>query len=237
MYKLSGLWHLSLDKNEGLLRIEMEILRLYDLRQLSCEGCSSLEYPPYAVCNQGLDAVKKYFNDLISGKGVEVTEVPVSILGEFEAGKSSIKKSLQQGRRYLTRRESKSLVDEATKVFQVDSLSLPNSNIKLVDHGGHGVYHLSYLLCLRERCIPVVVTNLEQFTKISAINGSKEAARRVCFNWLAHIYLVSPRLGSPILALTHIDRLGDASMVEKSRKELLDAVELIRNQLLVGNSP
>ena len=236
VYKLSGLWDLDLDENEDLLRIEMEILRLSNLEFLSCDDCASLEYPPYAVCKQGLNAIKKYFNDLISGEGVEVTEVPVSILGEFEAGKSSIKKSLQQGRRYLTTRESKSLVDETTKVFQVDSLSLQTSNVKLVDHGGHGVYHLSYLLCLRERCIPVVVANLEQFTEISAINGSKEAARRVCFNWLAHIYLVSPRLGSPILALTHIDRLGDASMVEKSRKELLDAVELIRNQLLVEES-
>ena len=236
MYKLSGLETLYLLDNMELMRIEKEILHLTNLKTLHCYNCTSLEYPPYAVCNQGIDAVRKYFTDLLAGEGVTVTEVPVSLLGDFEAGKSSIKESLKRGHRYLTRRENKSLIDEATKVFQIESLSLPNSTIKLIDHGGHEVYHLTYLFCLRERCTPIVVVNIEQFVQLSTTYGYKEAARQVCFNWLAHIYLVSPRLGSPILALTHTDKLTDASMVEMNRKELLDAVELIRSELLKEES-
>ena len=114
-----------------------------------------------------MHAVKKYFTDLAAAKGVEVTAVPVSFLGNFEAGKSSIKESLKQGRRYLTVRKERSLDDEATKVFQVDKLSLRNSDVILIDHGGHEVYHLSYQYCLRDRCIPIIVVNIEQFATIS----------------------------------------------------------------------
>ena len=87
---------LKLYSNLDLIRIEKEILHLTNLETLDCRYCTSLEQPPYAVCEQGLHAIVKYFTDLAAAEGVEVTAVPVSFLGNFEAGKSSIKKSLMQ---------------------------------------------------------------------------------------------------------------------------------------------
>ena len=235
IYKLSELQLLSLKWSEDLTRIEKDILNLTKLETLNCDFCPSLKEPPYAVRDQGLDAIKKYFTDLASAEGIEVTSVPVSLLGNFGAGKSSIKESILRGNRYLTKREERSLVDEATKVFQIDGLSLESSNVKLIDHGGHEIYHITYQLCMRERCIPVLVVNIEQFAQISDRNGPKEAARRVCFDWLSHFYLGSPDLGSPLLILTHTDKLS-ADFVVESRRQLIDAVEGIRRDLLKEES-
>ena len=231
IYELSALRLLDIYSNQRMKTIEKEILHLSNLERLDCGFCTALEQPPYAVCSQGLQAMVKYFADLADAEGVEIPAVPVSLLGEFEAGKTSIKESLKRGRRYLTKREKRSLVDEATKVFQVDNISLQKSVVNLMDFGGHEVYHLAYQYCLRERCIPVIVVNIEQFSSILNSNGPKEAARQVCFNWLSHIYLVSPKLESPILALTHTDKLSADRLVE-SRKTLLNAVEVIRRELL-----
>ena len=53
-----------MDGNRELKRIEEQILDLTKLEFLDCDECSSLEYPLYGVCKQGLSAVKKFFIDL-----------------------------------------------------------------------------------------------------------------------------------------------------------------------------
>ena len=61
VYKLSELKVLDMVANGKLVRIEKKILHLTGLERLDCTLCSSLEHPPYAVCEQGLHAVVKYF--------------------------------------------------------------------------------------------------------------------------------------------------------------------------------
>ena len=63
IYKLSALKTLRMGGNRELKRIEEQILDLTKLEFLECNECLSLEYPPYAVCKQGLFAVKKFFID------------------------------------------------------------------------------------------------------------------------------------------------------------------------------
>ncbi|XP_067933738.1 uncharacterized protein [Watersipora subatra] len=53
----------------------------------------------------------------------------------------------------------------------------------------------------------------------------------VCFNWLSHLYLACPKLGPPILVLTHIDELTSAQRSE-ARGDLLIEAESIRKKLL-----
>ena len=231
VYQLRTLNTLDISYNPMLKRIESDVTQLDQLTSLNCTNNESLEYPPYAVCEEGLSAVNQYFQDIVSTEGVTLTEVPVAVLGQVLSGKTSLVQSLQQGKRKLTFRQEASPLDETTKVFQFEELSLPSSTVKLVDYGGHEVYHLAYQLVIRERCIPLIVVNLDEFRRLAEMNGAREAARRVCFDWLSHLYLACPRLGAPILALTHVDKFSDNDyMLYKT--EFLSEVELIRADLL-----
>ncbi|XP_067944277.1 malignant fibrous histiocytoma-amplified sequence 1 homolog [Watersipora subatra] len=61
--------------------------------------------------------------------------------------------------------------------------------------------------------------------------GSREGARRLCIDWLSHLYLASPRLDPPVLVLTHTDKL-DIELVEDCREKLLSISEAARRELL-----
>ena len=231
VYKLSALTELDVSSNKKLVKIEEQILILTNLKQLECDGCSSLEYPPYTVCKQGLSAIQKYFTDLITAKGKELTKVPIVIVGQVMSGKTSIVRSLQTGSRQLTFRQSTSVLDETTKVFQIEKLPLGNTQCRIIDFGGHEVYNFGYTLVHREQCVPMVVVNMEEFYTLSADKGYKEATRRLCFDWLSHLYLASPRLGSPILIMTHKDRLYEDEFTQ-CRDELLKTANFIKDELL-----
>ena len=86
LYKLSALKTLTLSYNTDLKRIEEDILNLTNLCHLNCTECSSLEYPPYAVCQEGISAIRKYFTDLKEATGSSVVQIPISVLGATLAG-------------------------------------------------------------------------------------------------------------------------------------------------------
>ena len=102
MYKLTELEELNLSDNKKLKKLDDKILQLSNLTTLNCLGCDSLVHPPSAVCEQGISAVRKYFTDLQAEIGVELTIVPVAIIGQKYSGKTSIARSVQQGKRILT---------------------------------------------------------------------------------------------------------------------------------------
>ena len=231
VYKLKVLKKLDISSNSKLTRIDKSILQLKSLEELDCKDSNLLTFPPYAVCEQGLAATRKYISDYSSEKGVNLIQVPVSFVGEALAGKTSVIKSLQTGKRMLTKRTKTTQLDETTKVFKVEELELKKCSIKILDHGGHEVYHLVYQMLIREQCVPVVVVNMERFKKLSKTNGSKEATKYLCFNWLSHLYLACPKLGPPILVLTHTDMLL-ADEYEEAKKQLLLMAEILRREVL-----
>ena len=236
IYKLSSLKVLDLndDDDESFdptpMTIDERILQLENLQELLC-GEETIKYPPYAICQQGLSAVRKFFTDLIAAKGLEFTSVPIVFVGNSMAGKTSLFRSLKTGTRKLTFRMHASPLDEATRVFQVEDLTLSNTKAKLVDYGGNKLYSLAMQLLSRERCVPVIVVNIEEFSSLVSQYGEREAARRVFVDWLSHLYLVSPKLGSPILVLTHMDKVLQ-EYKQRWRELLLDTAEVIRGELL-----
>ena len=61
-----------------------------------------LTSPPMAVCNQGLEATRKYFDDLKIDPSRNQRLIPVSVMGKSQAGKSSLVQSMEQNKRLLT---------------------------------------------------------------------------------------------------------------------------------------
>ena len=237
VYDLTNLKVLDLSDNSKLARFDQRILQLKNLQVLNCSDSSALIFPPYAVCEQGLAAVRKYLLDYISKQGTTLTQVPVSVVGKTLSGKTSVIKSLQSRKRVLTFRDKKSSSDETTTVFNIEELKLPSSIVKILDHGGNEVYHLVYQLVIREQCVPVVVVDIALFSKLTCSNGPREATRRLCFDWLSHLYLACPKLGSPILVLTHTDQLQDKpNQCKEARETLLFTAEAIRKEILEEES-
>lgn len=227
VYELQSLERLYLDNNFRLERIGAKIIELKSLEELSCSENSSLVYPPYAVCNQGLSAIKTYFESFSSLQETTKTEMPMRVVGNVFAGKTALVKSLQLGKRCLTYRSKDSPLDEATKVFKVKHLDLLKSRVNLFDCGGDTIYNIGWSFSYIEKCIPLIVVNMHEFKTLSGRRGLREATRNVCCRWISHLYLPCPHLGAPILVLTHKDMLNSDEF-QQLREELLAMVQSIR---------
>lgn len=59
IYELKSLEVINLYSNKNLLRIDDGILQLKNLTSLNYVNCDALVHPPYAVCEKGLEAVRK----------------------------------------------------------------------------------------------------------------------------------------------------------------------------------
>ncbi|XP_067932909.1 malignant fibrous histiocytoma-amplified sequence 1 homolog [Watersipora subatra] len=231
IYKLERLVELVLRENTKLEKIESAVLEMKSLVHLDCRGCENLKVPPYSVCKQGIDAIRKFFVDLAAEKPVKLVEVPVAVIGNTLSGKTSLFRTLKTGKRVLTHRDRSSEQDETTRVFQVEDLPLETTEVKLFDYGGNQVYHLAYQILSEEKCVPLIVVDLADFAKRVRANGAEIACKQVCFDWLSHLYLACTKLGPPILVLTHVDELT-SDQITQTRKELLTAAESIRRKLL-----
>lgn len=221
--------------NISLKSIDAKILNLKHLLELNCRLCPSIKTPPIGVCYQGISAVRKYYKDLKNGEGIEQTVVPAAVIGNKMAGKSSIIRSLQRGTRYLTYRSEKAEQDEGTVVFEMEDLSLGSSLLRMIDFGGHEVYHIIYQLTVKDRCIPIIVVNLEEYVELSIEREPKEATRRTCFDWLSHLYIPGPALGPPLLALTHADKVA-SDEIQFYKTQLCNTVERLREDMLAENA-
>ncbi|XP_067945196.1 uncharacterized protein [Watersipora subatra] len=228
VYRMANLRILGLAGNSHLVKINRDISQLQQLEKLFCGGCESLQSPPFAVCEQGLSAMRQYFVDLAEGSGKKLLPVPVAVVGMTGAGKSSLIRSLKSGKRELTQRNKNPQFDETTEVFAMEDLS--GSCLKFIDYGGHDVYHMAYQLVIQERCIPLIVVNMEEVHS-SLLVSAKEGARRLCVDWLSHLYVSCPRLGPPVLILTHTDKL-DAYQMKDCREKLLSMSERVRKEIL-----
>ncbi|XP_067931059.1 malignant fibrous histiocytoma-amplified sequence 1 homolog [Watersipora subatra] len=234
VFTLPQLKKIDVRENIDLRMISKQVIKLTNLDTLLCENCPKLVEPPYAVCQQGLFAVRQYFNSLKNKADfVELAVVPVAIVGNSLAGKTSLVKSLQEGKRRFTNRskQNTSTLEEATKVFEVKDLELPESIAKLVDHGGHEIYHITYQYILKERNIPLFVVNLKEFSEISSSSNREKAAKETCWNWLSHLYLSCPLLGPPLLAITHTEAAPEGK-VEEVLENLLDSMEKLKLEML-----
>ncbi|XP_067937116.1 uncharacterized protein [Watersipora subatra] len=147
------------------------------------------------------------------------------------AGKTSLVRSLQSRSRNLTYRDDTSIFDETTRVFDVQNLDLENSQAKMIDHGGHQIYHITYRYILKERNIPLLVVNLEKFKNLTKNKNAKIATEQLCWRWLSHLYLACPLLGPPLLVFTHSDKLSDQELCD-CKENIFKCSTDLRNQVL-----
>ena len=221
--KLENLEVFDLDDNKSLMCIPAGVFRLSKLNDIRINGCRSLISPPEAVSKQGLSAMRKYFSDL--DKGGKRNFIPVTVIGRSMAGKTSLIKTIQQTKRFLSKRDCTDKLDEVTKVFKVSEADFDEvSKLVFHDFGGQAIYHFAYPLSTRSKFIPMLVIDIAAFDLLAKTEGvdaackevcfdwlshlylsCPQAVKEVCFDWLSHLYLSCPQAGPPFIVLTHRD--------------------------------
>ena len=230
---MTSLRELDISENHSLSSISESLFSISTLEEVKCEDCDALTSPPLAVCQQGVNAVRKYFSDLKIDQDSNPRLIPVTVIGKSGAGKTSLVRSIQQDKRVLTVRDpDNEKLDEATRVFNVCEATVSNSS-KLIfaDFGGHRVYHLTYQLTFKTQCVPLLVIDISEFDRRADRDGPESACRELCIEWLSHLYLTCRRLRRPVVVLTHCDKVSDECF-QLRRKQLADESEKLRRRIV-----
>ena len=227
---LRSLRHLRLSNLNKITSLGRDIVDLPNMEIIDCDGCQSLQTPPLAVCKKGIQAIRSYYNNLADGIANEPPVLAGAVIGNKMAGKTSLILSLKNNRRELTYRNEQDLNDDATRAFKVNEVAVGDKRLSLFDFGGDKVYHITYQMAIRANYIPIVVINMKQYADLTASSTANQAARQLCMDYLSHLYLACPKLGSPILVLTHKDCFGDFHF-DCKKNELLKEVENIRREM------
>lgn len=214
--QLTNLQSLDLTNNRHMTSLTPELLNMENLASLDCSICESLVSPPYAVCIEGIGVVKQYYKDIQSDGSSEVSEATVAVIGRSMSGKTSLIKTLlrSDGVRELTNRDADAAVDETTRVFKIEKLSVGENTLQFIDFGGNEIYQSTYQFTLKQNCIPIVVVNMKEFEKLYLEVKGNEAVRCAYFDWLSHLYLVNPELRAPKLVFTHRDAYSKEAFEE-----------------------
>ena len=147
------------------------------------------------------------------------------------AGKTSLVWSMQRSKRVLSKRCESSKLDDATKVFRVCEADVDaESMLVFHDFGGQAIYHFAYPLSSRSQFVPMLVIDITKFDKLATEHGVEYACEKVCFDWLAHLYLSCPQAGPPLVVLTHCDGLS-SEICRERKSQLLDAAEKLRKRI------
>ena len=225
----------NLEVNEvlsNLHSLDPRLLLLPHLEKVDCTDCTSLISPPYEVCKQGLQAIRKYYTDLEQSGGKTLPIVSATVIGHRMAGKTSLINSLKLQKRQLTYRNKEGIDDDTTEVFKISDITVDDSLLKVFDYGGDRVYHIAYHMTIRSKSIPIIVVNMKNYIELSTIHGCKEAARILVMDYMSHLYISCPHLGPPLLVLTHRDRFCDDDTFNACKTDLLTALRNLISDML-----
>ncbi|XP_019614152.1 PREDICTED: malignant fibrous histiocytoma-amplified sequence 1 homolog [Branchiostoma belcheri] len=135
-----------------------EVGRLTQLERLYLYG-NQLTKPPAEVCDQGIAAIRQYFDELERSKEAVSAHLKVVVLGETMAGKTSLVRTLNSGKSTLTEEEDRTHCVEITQLA-------PDNNItfKVYDFGGNKVYHLTHQFFLTPDAFYLLLVNIGEYT-------------------------------------------------------------------------
>ncbi|NEQ39708.1 MAG: hypothetical protein F6K40_27040 [Okeania sp. SIO3I5] len=153
--KLTNLTELSLSYNQ-LTTIPESITKLTNLTELSLRG-NPLETPPIEIAENGIEAIREYFQQ-IKAEGTDyIYEAKLLIIGEGGAGKTTLANKIQNPD-YQLRDE------DTTKGIDVHQWNFPTKNqhnfqMNIWDFGGQEIYHATHQFFLTKRSLYILVAD------------------------------------------------------------------------------
>ncbi|MEM1168484.1 MAG: COR domain-containing protein, partial [Cyanobacteria bacterium P01_H01_bin.35] len=151
--KLSNLTKLYLNSNQ-LTNLPESISKLPNLTKLYLRD-NPLETPPIEIAKQGIEAIRKYFQQT-QEEGIDyIYEAKLLIVGESGAGKTTLaNKVLNQN--YQLKDED---ITKGIEVRQYNFLTKNQNNfhINIWDFGGQEIYHATHQFFLTKRSLYILV--------------------------------------------------------------------------------
>ncbi|XP_019643179.1 PREDICTED: malignant fibrous histiocytoma-amplified sequence 1 homolog [Branchiostoma belcheri] len=204
--ELQKLEYLSLENNKLTVLPNQfgQLEKLHHFGKAQIQG-NPIEQPPIEVFEQGLEGVVAYFEELKLSKAIEVPRVKALLLGEVEAGKTSLCNAIRLGKSNLTD------ITDRTAGIEVHPARLQDSiQVLMHDFGGHRIYHLTHQFFFSTAALYLIVVDLKAF-KESSFNAAVKY-------WLN---VIKARIDSkPVLRIvaTHIDLCESEEIKEKSEE-------------------
>ncbi|XP_013410880.1 malignant fibrous histiocytoma-amplified sequence 1 homolog, partial [Lingula anatina] len=192
--RLTKLKILSLDNN-NITHLPPQMRSMESLTDLDVKG-NPLVQPPKHIANRGLDAIKRYFEALTDTKAIQSSRIQVNFLGETEAGKTSISRTLQLGQSTLTKKADRTrVVEQGT--WEADEDIAFNIN----DFGGHDVYKIGHPIFISTRGLVFITFNLSKY------DPEKEGHYQLHIgDWIDMVQAQMPGIQIALLG-THLDEV------------------------------
>ncbi|CAH1239393.1 MFHAS1 [Branchiostoma lanceolatum] len=156
LWRLTKLEWLNLRSNP-LQTLPAEVGQLTNLSHLDVNG-NPLIKPPPEVSENGIVAIRQYFEELERSEEDVSAHLKVVVLGETKAGKTSLVRTLRRWKSTLTEEEDRTHCVEVTQWKADDSITF-----EVYDFGGHDVYHLTHQFFLTPDALYLLLVNIENY--------------------------------------------------------------------------
>ena len=159
---------------------------------------NTLKEPPRETYEAGPECVEQYFRDMKTSRVCKVGFHSVVLLGATTAGKTSLIKTLQSGRPFLTDEKDRTIaVDEETWECAEDL------SVHVIDFGGHDIYELVYPVFLKDRFASAVVA-------VDLSETSEQNLEDNLFKWLDTVLHISGKSSEVVVVGTKSNLCQDA---------------------------
>ena len=168
---------------------ELSLPAMENLR--NAQDLTRLKKPPFAIFQKGSKACLEYYNSVRASSIVKQSLLSVQVLGKTGAGKSSLIRTLKEGKPHL--------VDTADRTVVADTVEIQHDNtlLQVTDFGGHDIYELTCPLFLR-------ASNSITFIAVKLWEYCEENHDELVTKWLATA-LTHMKNGHVCIAATQVD--------------------------------
>ncbi|NEP23180.1 COR domain-containing protein [Moorena sp. SIO3I6] len=154
--KLTNLTQLDLAKNQ-LKKVPESLTKLTNLTQLDLSE-NPLETPPIEIAEDGIEAIRDYFRQLLKEGKDYIYEAKLLIVGEGGAGKTTLAKKIENPEYQLQENE------KSTEGIDIIQWEFPLDNgrdfrVNIWDFGGQEIYHATHQFFLTKRSLYTLVAD------------------------------------------------------------------------------
>ncbi|XP_035751137.1 malignant fibrous histiocytoma-amplified sequence 1 homolog isoform X3 [Egretta garzetta] len=193
-------------QNNALRQLPKELFQGQSLKMFKANG-NPLREPPSEVCAGGIQQIRNYFNQLQCGSGQEDKRVKTMFLGASLAGKSTICKSLKQGKSKPVPKE------ERTVGIEISEFQIKDFTFLFWDFAGQLEYYMTHHVFITPQALVILVINLHMYQ-----TNDKTFKELVGF-WINNLSMRVPN--SVVLPVgTHVDCCQEEE-VEKKRHDIM----------------
>ncbi|XP_054131030.1 malignant fibrous histiocytoma-amplified sequence 1 homolog isoform X4 [Melozone crissalis] len=143
-------------QNNALRQLPRGLFQGQSLKTFKASG-NPLREPPSEVCAGGIRQIRNYFDQLQHGSGQEDKRVKTMFLGASLAGKSTICRSLKQGRSKLVPKE------ERTVGIEISEFQIEDFTFLFWDFAGQLEYYMTHHVFITPQALVILVINLHMY--------------------------------------------------------------------------